>query len=89
MANTVEPSNNQMNDPEVITRWSADPVWREAQIARAKRARARVYEGFVAPDGTVYRGITELTSFCREHGLQIAKMSEVDAGKRPHHKGWR
>lgn len=44
---------------------------------------------FVAPDGTEYRNIPNLTAFCRENGLSASCMCRVHAGKEESHKGWR
>lgn len=49
---------------------------------------AKSYQGFVAPDGTVYRDIYNLKAFCLEHDLSLSKMSLVNSGQRPSHKGW-
>ena len=52
-------------------------------------ANAHHYEGFVSPDGIIYRDIHNLSAFCREHDLVISKMALVAKGRRPHHKGWK
>lgn len=52
-------------------------------------AISKTYDGFIAPDGTVYRNIKNLTQFCREHGLIATAMSRVNSGKSLSHKKWR
>jgi group I intron endonuclease len=49
----------------------------------------KTYEGFVAPDGTVYRDVTNLHQFCRLHGLDSSSMCKVYYGKLHKHRGWR
>lgn len=69
------------------------PEQRAARSATTGRsvaaAKAKRYDGFVAPDGTEYRGVRNLSAFCREHGLLNSKMGQVATGKREQHKGWR
>ena len=69
------------------------PEQRAARIATTgsatAAAKAKRYAGFVAPDGTEYRDVHNLSAFCREHGLLVSKMAQVAAGKRKQHKGWR
>lgn len=43
----------------------------------------------IGPDGTIYAGGVCITKFCRERGLSQGNMSEVIAGRRAHHKGFR
>lgn len=42
----------------------------------------------VSPNGTEMT-ITNMGKFCRENNLSRCHMSNVAAGKRPHHKGWK
>ncbi len=69
------------------------PEERAARVAAVGAAttlaRAKQYPGFVAPDGTTYRDVYNLTAFCREHGLMPSKMALVHSGERHHHRGWR
>lgn len=52
-------------------------------------SRKKTYSGFVAPDGTIYRNVTGLRHFCKEHGLRNSCMSGVASGKLKTHQGWR
>ena len=61
---------------------------RAAQAARIAATRNIVRPGFVGPDGTVYRNVTNLRAFSREHGLNNSMMSEMARGGRRQHKGW-
>lgn len=47
----------------------------------------RVHAGFVDPDGQPV-AITNLTAFCREHGLNVVHMHGLKSGKRKSHQGW-
>lgn len=55
---------------------------------KGQRTGFKVWDGFVAPTGEVYRGIESLHDFCLKQGLTQQHMYEVARGKRPHHKGW-
>lgn len=50
---------------------------------------AKTYDGFVSPDGTVYRDIVNLTQFARDHNLTPPALYHVHSGKHIHHKGWK
>lgn len=60
-----------------------------ASDQRLSHANAKMYPGFIAPDGTVYRNITNLSEFCRQHGLIQPNMSAVARGVKASHRGWR
>jgi group I intron endonuclease len=47
----------------------------------------KTYDGFVNPQGEQVI-ITDLTAFCREHGLQRVKMYHLMSGRVKSHKGW-
>ena len=49
-------------------------------------AHAKNYE-FISPDGIVTK-IYNLADFCRNNKLNTSHMSNVNRGKRKHHKGW-
>lgn len=52
-----------------------------------KKLEPKKYTGFINPDGKSVV-ITNLSAFCREHGLWAVHMHEVKSGKRRSHKGW-
>lgn len=56
---------------------------------RARIGAANAQQLFIAtdPDGREYV-VTNLTAFCREHGLQASNMVHVATGRRTHTKGW-
>lgn len=86
-------TKQQMSDSHTRQWAEYTPEQRAARIAATaeatRAARAKHYPGFVAPDGTIYRDVYNLTAFCREHGLSPSKMVIVQSGKRQHHRGWR
>lgn len=47
----------------------------------------KTYRGFVNPDGVRVR-ITNLTAFCKVHGLSVVRMFNLISGVRRSHKGW-
>lgn len=49
---------------------------------------AKIYKGFISPDGIVYKEIKNLAEFCRNNNLSNKMMSRLSLGKRTHHKGW-
>ncbi len=83
--------------------WHRTPEGRASQSQRASKprgpmsaahkaavsaAKAKTYPGFIAPDGTVYRDVVNLPTFCNEHGLSRTKMWAVAQGIQQHHHGW-
>ena len=47
------------------------------------------YPPLISPEGKVYYGITNVTSFCHEHHLTQVSVSMLYLGKRTQHKGWK
>lgn len=62
------------------------PALLEAQ-SRAHR-KGKIYT-MIAPDGTVYEDIPSLSSFAREHGMNIATVHNILHGKCKNRAGWR
>jgi hypothetical protein len=56
-----------------------------ANISKAKAAPVR---GFIDPDGNEVT-IQNMREFCAEHGLNLASMYALSAGKQQQHRGWR
>lgn len=56
----------------------------ETTIARS----VKTYPGFVSPTGEVFRDVTNLAAFSRQHGLNQSDMVKVANGKKKHCKGW-
>ncbi len=52
-----------------------------------KKLEPKKYTGFINPAGERIV-ITNLSAFCREHGLIFVHMFELKSGKRKSHKGW-
>ncbi|MGZ3664578.1 MAG: GIY-YIG nuclease family protein [Ktedonobacterales bacterium] len=52
-----------------------------------KQRMQKFHAGFVNPDGQPVI-ITNLTAFCREHGLHPVHMHQLKNGQRRSHKGW-
>lgn len=50
---------------------------------------SKTHSGLIAPDGTIYSSIHNLSAFCREHNLNYANVQLVLLGKRRHCLGWR
>lgn len=65
----------------------ADPELRAKHPPKTTDRRFRQWL-IISPDGKEFR-LTNLTQFCKEHGLQQTKMSAVAKGQRTHHKGWK
>lgn len=51
-------------------------------------SKLRVYDGFVAPDGTEHKNIVNLSEFCRTHNLILNSMWNIDNRRNYSHKGW-
>ena len=49
----------------------------------------KVWNGVVAPDGTIYKRIENIAKFSREHKLNSDKMRQVSRGIRYSYKGWK
>ena len=54
---------------------------------RENRGLPKAHAGFIDPSKQPVV-ITNLSAFCREHGLQVAHMHGLKSGKRRSHKGW-
>jgi hypothetical protein len=57
----------------------------------SKLRKSKTYEGFLSPEGEIIGPITNLTQFCKEHGLHQGSMwrlSQDTTGKKSH-KGWK
>jgi group I intron endonuclease len=66
--------------------------WKDGDIRKKHEEKvAKVYDGFISPNGVIYRNVKNLMAFCREHNLNSSSMSDVFYGKRGRksHKGWR
>jgi group I intron endonuclease len=90
----ASPETRQQMSVSHTRQWAEyTPEQREARIASTSAAvvaaKAKLYDGFVSPDGIEYRAVHNLAAFCREHGLLNSKMGQVATGKRKQHKGWR
>lgn len=59
------------------------------QIARVKSINAKIWDGFIAPDGTVYKDVYSLMEFCKKHNLVRNYMSLLARGKLETYKGWK
>ncbi|MBX3065147.1 MAG: GIY-YIG nuclease family protein [Anaerolineae bacterium] len=71
------------------TAWSNKGYRRsEDAIRRTAEASAREFDGLIAPDGTEYSPIFNLSKFCTQHALNYGNIYEVLIGERRHHKGW-
>lgn len=84
---------NKWSDPDAKAKQKerfADPALRKkcGEANKGQTRKALTYHGFIAPDGTVYSPVHNLTLFCQEHGLQKSNMCLVDKGKQVAHKGW-
>lgn len=78
-----DPSWQHKNKEAARTR-AQNPEWRE----KIRQSKAKTYDGFVAPDGTVYTNITNLKAFANIHTLNLTQLYNVYNGKCKHHKGW-
>lgn len=91
-----EATMKQWQDEEIRARRIAGHSTPEVRKKMGDRLRgkanddlAKTYPGFVSPDGTIYKDVFNLHTFCQEHNLQISNMCEVASGKQYAHKGWR
>ena len=55
----------------------------------AKGHVRRSYDGFIAPDGTVYSNIENLPAFAEAHGIPPKGLVELNAGRVLSYHGWR
>lgn len=53
-----------------------------------ERPYIKTYEGFITPDGSLTGPITNLATFCRDHGLDNTHMVAVARGRLHSHRGW-
>lgn len=78
-----DPEAKEKHAKRMVEQW-ASAEYRQSQVNRL----AKTYDGFVSPDGTIYRNIVNLKEFCACHGLADSAMHNVYRGKRKSHKGW-
>jgi len=72
------------------TRWigrkhSEETKTKLAEITRERNSRTH---RFIDPEGEIVV-IHNLAKFCRENGLNSGHMTQVELGKKNHHKGWK
>jgi len=72
-------------DRERMLSLRSTPEFQAAQVG----AVAKVYRGFMSPEGIPYIDIFNLRAFCREHRLHNADMSDLYVGGCNQYKGWR
>lgn len=48
----------------------------------------KTYGSLVAPDGTIYEGVSHVPTFAREHGLTKTALYQLLLGRTKSHKGW-
>lgn len=51
------------------------------------KSSGKVYTA-IAPNGTEYRNVVNITAFAREHGISRSGLSNVACGRAQTHKGW-
>lgn len=74
---------------EILIGLTKTPQWKAAHQRAMERRLAKTYEGFIAPDGTVYANVYNLKKFCETHGLDEDVMRLVANGRQRTHRGWR
>lgn len=47
------------------------------------------YPPLISPEGVIYNNITNVKSFCEEHGLTQVRVSAMYLGRQAQHKGWK
>lgn len=60
----------------------------DATKEKLSKARSKVWEGFVSPDGVVYRDIDNLNEFAKQLGLNVSGLRYLARGKLYTYKGW-
>lgn len=63
-------------------------VYHTEATSRMLRKNADTFS-LVAPDGTPFYDIPNLSRFCEAHGLDISSVAKVIKGEHSHYKGWR
>jgi hypothetical protein len=58
-------------------------------IRNSAEARGIKYPSVISPNGTIYKSISNVNAFCRDHLLTQSSFTNVLNGKRKTHKGWR
>jgi group I intron endonuclease len=77
---------------ETLQRMSAFQKGRKMSDKNKEELRERnskVWPGLIAPDGTIYENIFNLSAFCREHNLNQSAMQQLLRGKGKVAKGWK
>lgn len=55
---------------------------------KTKIQKQKTYIGFISPTGKIYRNVTNLSEFCKLHGITKNGMYSLASGKLKQHKGW-
>lgn len=61
-------------------------LWSRQRMGHERTAK--LHAGLVSPDGKVFKDIFNMAKFCRENKLQRSKISDLELGRTPSHKGW-
>lgn len=62
---------------------------RKENATKMGLGNAKVYPGFISPEGDTYLEVANLSAFCRQFGLTQSAMARVAKGELKQHKGWR
>lgn len=54
-----------------------------------RRKPYKTYDGFISPDGIIYRNIFNIKEFSLRHGLKAGDMRRLDRGHQKSHRGWK
>lgn len=68
------------------------PKWVREILSKAFKGQirnAKTYCGLISPEGVIYKNITNMAKFGREHNFKSKYIYSVITGKLNHHKGWR
>jgi group I intron endonuclease len=86
-ASRMEPELRATLSMHCKARW-ANPDFKTGVSDKIAAAQG-TWPGFVAPDGTEYRDVVNLTRFCKEHGLAYSSMWLLGTRDIVSHRGWR
>ena len=61
----------------------------EARKKRARTIKMRKWDGFISPDGVVYKDIYDLPEFAAQHNLNAQTLRKLGVGGLKTYKGWK
>lgn len=92
-----DPTNQARRTKSINERIASDPEFKAKKQEQGRKNIARrnstqpvkIYGSLLAPDGTIFRNVSHVPTFAKEHGLYKQGLYALLHGKIKTHKGWK